>query len=571
MTLAKENTKPGGMTLLHWLTASHARASLFLAMAALALFLPGFFTLHPMDRDEPRFAQATKQMLETGDFVAIRFQDEARNKKPVGIYWLQATSVKIGETLGVRDARRQIWLYRLPSLLAAVGSVLLTYWVALAFLGRTNALLAALLLGSTVLVGVEARLAKTDATILATVLAAMGAFARVYLGQTSGHPWRLPAIFWTAIGIGLLVKGPITPMIPLFAGVFLAIKDRGAPWLGALKPLPGLAWAVALVLPWFVMIMIQTQGAFLADSVGADMLGKVASGKEAHGAPPLTYFAAFWGTAWPMAPLAALAAPFVWKLRKEKQIAFLAAWILPAWIMFEAVPTKLPHYVLPLYPAIAILIALAIEKNALKLDARWRRAILWLVPMLAILLLAGAAIYADWRLGGAPGWLFWLMGPCTVALSIGYAMANIIQPVRVIAGTLAAGFLYVTVYSGLLTAEFGDDIAISPRLATSVSNPGHCRSLQLATAGYYEPSLVFLTDTNLTMTNGAGAAEFLRGGPCRAVFVEERQEPAFREALSGVPNVNLREHIVGTNINGGRRLVIGVWVRPSEPPAEKSF
>ena len=74
--------------------------ALLLVLLSLALFLPGFASLQPMDRDEPRFAQATKQMLETGDFVAIRFQEEARNKKPVGVYWLQAGFVAGAEALG---------------------------------------------------------------------------------------------------------------------------------------------------------------------------------------------------------------------------------------------------------------------------------------------------------------------------------------------------------------------------------------------------------------------------------------------------------------------------------------
>ncbi len=58
------------------------------------LFLPGFFTIPPIDRDEVRFAQATKQMVESGDFVDIRFQDDVRYKKPVGIYWMQAAALK---------------------------------------------------------------------------------------------------------------------------------------------------------------------------------------------------------------------------------------------------------------------------------------------------------------------------------------------------------------------------------------------------------------------------------------------------------------------------------------------
>ena len=108
-------------------------------------------------------------MVESGDYVDIRFQDEVRYKKPVGIYWLQAAAVKAGEALGVPQARTTIWLYRMPSLLGAIGAVLLTYWAALAFVARRAALLAALMMASSILLGVEARLAKTDAMLLLTV------------------------------------------------------------------------------------------------------------------------------------------------------------------------------------------------------------------------------------------------------------------------------------------------------------------------------------------------------------------------------------------------------------------
>ena len=497
----------------------------------------------------------------TGDYIAIRFQQEARNKKPVGIYWLQAASVSLGEALGVEDARRKVWLYRLPSLIGAVASVLLTYWTALAFVGRPAALLAALLLGSTVLIGVEARLAKTDATVLATVLAAMGSFARLFLAGHSG--WRLPAIFWTAIGFGLLVKGPITPMIPLLAGVALYARDRSAPWLRGLKPLTGLFWALLLVLPWFVMIMIATKGAFLADSVGNDMLGKVGSGKEAHGAPPLTYFAAFWATAWPMAPLAALAAPFAWRSRSDPKVLFLLAWIVPAWLLFEIVPTKLPHYVLPLYPAIAILTALGVERGALALDARWKRSILWLVPALVLILLGGALGYGIWS-GALPGLAWFVFAPLAMVFAIGFALARIDPGQRIGLGALAAACLYAAAYSGVMTADTGREIAISPRLARTAAVPG-CRETGLATVGYYEPSLVLLTRTDIAMLDGARAAEFLKEGACRLAFVESRQEAAFRAALEGRSDIVLRERIGGLNINGGRKLDIGVFVRGAAP------
>ncbi len=204
------------------------------------MFLPGFFSIPPIDRDEARFAQATKQMVESGDFVDIRFQDDVRYKKPVGIYWLQAAAVETASALGLPRAQVRIWLYRVPSLIGALGAVLLTYWTALAFVTRRGAVLAGLIMASSVLLGVEARLAKTDAMLLFTVVAAMGALARVYLSWQRGEdpvhpPWTWPAIFWTALAGGILLKGPLILM-------FVGADDRRA---GHSRPVRSVALAAA--------------------------------------------------------------------------------------------------------------------------------------------------------------------------------------------------------------------------------------------------------------------------------------------------------------------------------------
>src|SRR5690242_7162768 len=142
----------GLAAVLDYAAGSHARAVIALLVFCMLALLPGFFTIPPIDRDEARFAQATKQMLETGQYVDIRFQDEVRYKKPVGIYWLQAGAVKAGEALGVPSARTKIWLYRLPSLIGAIGAVLLTYWTALAFVTRRSSLLAAGMMAASIIV-----------------------------------------------------------------------------------------------------------------------------------------------------------------------------------------------------------------------------------------------------------------------------------------------------------------------------------------------------------------------------------------------------------------------------------
>src|SRR4030081_1393949 len=367
----KNRVNPGSrlVGVLDLVTGSHVRAIAFLTLYALLLFLPGFFNIPPIDRDEARFAQATKQMVESGDFVDIRFQDDVRYKKPVGIYWLQAATVETASALGLPRAQVRVWLYRVPSLIGAIGAVLLTYWTALAFLTRRGAVFAGLIMCSSVLLGAGARLAKTDAMLLLTVVAAVGAVGRVVLAWQRGEdpthpPWSWPAIFWTALAGGILLKGPLILLFVVLTIGTLAILDRSATWLWRLRPVWGLMWLLVLVLPWFVAIFWRAGDAFFSDSIGGDMFSELAA-QESHGAPPGLYLLLFWVTFWPGAPLAGMAAPAVWRARREPGAQYLLAWLIPSWILFELVLTKLPHYVLPLYPAIAILIVGALERRVL--------------------------------------------------------------------------------------------------------------------------------------------------------------------------------------------------------------
>src|SRR5690242_18014577 len=94
-----------------------------LCLLCLLLYTPGLAAIPPVDRDEARFAQATRQMLETGNFIRVRYRDEARNKKPIGIYWLQAGAVAVFSA----PESPAIWPYRLPSVLGAMFAVFLTF------------------------------------------------------------------------------------------------------------------------------------------------------------------------------------------------------------------------------------------------------------------------------------------------------------------------------------------------------------------------------------------------------------------------------------------------------------
>jgi 4-amino-4-deoxy-L-arabinose transferase-like glycosyltransferase len=563
----KSAPRPDLKAVVDFAVASHARATMVLLAVALLGFLPGIFSIPPIDRDEARFAQATKQMVETGDYIDIRFQDEVRYKKPAGIYWLQAAVVKAASALGVRGAATTIGLYRLPSVLGAIGAVLATYWAALAFVSRRAALLAALMMASCVLLGVERLLAKTDAMLLLTIVAAMGALARAYLSQElhrqradaidAADAWLIPAIFWTALAAGVLLKGPLILMVAGLAVLALVIADRSAAWLLQLKPVIGAIWFALLVLPWFVAIFGRAGSEFFTESVGQDLFSKVFTSQESHGAPPGFYFVLFWITFWPGAMLAGLSAPSVWAARHEPATRFLLSWLVPSWIVLELVITKLPHYVLPLYPAIAILIAGVVDRGALSRRAWLEWGTMWwfLGPLIA----GVGGIVALAVIGRQFGLLAWpLIGAAAVMGLLAWRLYQVDGAEHALLRAVVAAVLTGIALFGLVLPMLGY-LFPSPALARVLRDSGCVRPVAAA-AGYQEPSLVFLAGTDTRLTDGGSAAEFLRGGACRFAFIEQRQEKSFAQRADAIGlRYTAGPRIEGLNISTGQPITIAVY------------
>jgi len=279
------------------------RDLLLLLAATLVLFVPGLFSLPPVDRDESRYAVATTQMLQTRDFVDIRFQEHPRYLQPAGVYWLQSTSA----AAFTAPETREIWAYRLPSLTSAIFAVLVTGWAAGSAFGRNARLIAGGLLAASMSLGFEARIAKTDAALLASVVVAQFALWRVYTGASTS--WRSPALFWAALGVGVLLKGPIILMVVGLTIVALTLWDRRVAWLQRLRPILGVPLALLIAAPWYVAIGVLSDGEFFQRAVGDNLLHKVGTGQQAHGAPPGYHLAAFPFTFWPGSLLAVLGGP----------------------------------------------------------------------------------------------------------------------------------------------------------------------------------------------------------------------------------------------------------------------
>ena len=553
----------GLSALLDFGLSSHRRAATLLVLVSLAAFLPGFFQIPPVDRDEAYFAQATKQMIESGNYVDIRYQDDVRYRKPIGIYWLQAGVVKTAEMLGVPSAREKIWLYRVPSLVGAIGAVLATYWCALALISRRGALMAALMMAGSVALSLEARLAKTDAVLLFTIVLAMGVLARTYLLSHEGGDnaarlkWTLAALFWTVAAASILDKGPLIVMVVGLAAAALSIVDRSARWLNTLRPFAGVPWLVVLVLPWFVAIYWRAGNAFLVDSVSHDMLSKIVGGQESHGAPPGLYILLLFVTFFPAAALVVPAVPAIWLRRREPVVRFLLAWLVPSWIVFELVPTKLPHYVLPLYPAIAVLLADVVEKNLLsKRPALASAAVWWLIVPSAI---AVAAVAGASMIGGNLELLAWPFFAAAIVCGFyAWRLFGDDGAERSFLYGLAAAILIGIGAFGIVMPSLSP-LFPSVALADMLHN-ATCLNPRAASTGYQEPSLVFLAGTATRLTDPAGAADFLRGGACRFAFVEAREQQPFALRAQAIGlRYRAGPRIDGFNISKGRRIAIAVF------------
>lgn len=537
------------------------RAYLFLLLFGMLFFLPGLSSLPPTDRDESRFAQASKQMLETGNYVDIRLQEVPRYKKPIGIYWLQAATVKLaGQPLD------HIWPYRIPSSLGALATVLLTCFFGSCFFNRRVGLLAGVLVASCLLLGVEARLAKTDAALLATITAMQGLLGLLYLERHERRKgrWPLVLLFWLACAAGILIKGPLPPVIALATVLTLCVVDRQIKLLKTIRPLVGLLLLAAMVLPWFIAIQQATGGEFMQKAFYGDFLPKLLKGQESHGAPPGYYLLLFPLLFWPGSLLVVRYLPQLWQRRSEDIVRFLFAWLIPAWIIFELVPTKLPHYVMPFFPAIALLTAAglsqpaALERSIGKLR-RWLSlplVFVWFVT--ALILTLGLPLLPVWLQRFEPWHVLPLAGGLLI-LRGAWKLQRNLPPLSVLPLFLLGALLIfpVTFYDILPRLE----LAWPSRQVAEILQ--HQPPGELISAGFGEPSLPFLNGTETKLTDAQGAVALLPNPEFRYLLLERRQKQKFKELAPGqLERLHLLRSFDSFNYSKGKKMRLELYAKP---------
>jgi len=535
--------------------------ALLLLVLALTMLLPGQASIPPIDRDEPRFAQASRQMIESGDFVDVRYQDTPRNLQPAGIYWLQVAAVSV---FGDVDAR-EIWPHRMPSWLSAIGVVFVTWWLGALLFGPLTGRFAAALIASCVLLGIEAHIAKIDATLCFAVLLAEASLAKIYLSRDSQERTRRwAALFWIALGVGVLLKGPIPLMIVGGTILALIIIERRTAWLGKLEPIWGAPLMLAIAAPWYVAIGISTHGDFFRTAVGYSVLGKLTQAHQSHGGFP-GYHLALWPVLfWPGSLFAILSAPFVWLERKSAGVRFCLAWIVPAWLVFEFSGTKLPHYTLPLLPAFAILAAAGlVHADRLRFFARpWLFAIatlIWLLAGAAITI--GPLVLAFHFQGSVTPYCVALASAAIVsALAALWLVAKGRLRAALVAAVASAAIVSVNNY-GIVVPSL-DRAFISSRLVSALNQAQRCDNTSVVSFSYREPSLVFLYERGQIFypdTLDEAAQNAFEDPTCTLILADVGDGEFLNVVTQAGGAIEPVAEVAGSNYSTGEEVVLTIY------------
>jgi 4-amino-4-deoxy-L-arabinose transferase-like glycosyltransferase len=496
-------------------------------------------------------------MLETGDFLHIRLQEEPRYKKPIGVYWMQAASVAM-----VSDVeKREIWAWRLPSMLGALLATLACFWGGIACVGRRAAFVGAGLLAVSVLLSTEAMIAKTDAMLCGATTLAMAALGRVFLRRGGA---KAAILFWAALALGVLVKGPITPMVAVLCVVALSGWKRDVRWLAPLASPLGVLVAALILAPWAYALMQAEEGAKALAAMTRDIAPKLGGGGEHGSRPPGLHLLLLPVLIFPASIGLAPAAMSVWRtLRAPRDDArldglrFLIAWAAPTWLVFEIATTKLAHYTLPAYPAIALMAGAGLLRW-LATPTTFRRLGLAIGTVVGSLGIAAAAGVLTFYAPSGRAFLTvvdgaLVAGLCVLVAILATTLALIAQtPGKTLAPILVAALsLLIATREGV--APRADKLLVSRATHRALAQADTDRNpnLPLLIVGYREPSLVFVEGTNTILRQGSeGAVEAQLD---QVVVVSSAEEGKFLQGLHrrGMTLEHIGHPIGGINYSNG--------------------
>ena len=385
-----------------------AQIQIFLIIVLGAIILlPGTGQIPLIDRDEPRFAQATVEMIERGDWVIPYFNGEYRFDKPVLTYWLMRIGYGI---FGISELGA-----RIHSVVSTIMIGLVIWWAGRRWFSSITGLAASIGFLTCLQIIVNGRSCIADMPMVLAVALSQVALCELLRRETTENPllWRL--ILYISLGLGFLAKGPIAMIVPLLS----ALLFRFVFWR---KPLPwrnlglayGLPLTIIIIAAWGVPALLRTQGEFWNVGINKHVVNRGVNIFHGRFYFPFYYLGTIFISLFPWAAFAGRGWPVLRK-RWSVENAFLVSWLITPYIIFSFYATQLPHYVMPGFAAFFLILAQSFDKPVeIKTWMKWLSWVVVALPGLVVIVLLGfmlfvpiTAPYTDIRfcLWGAAGLL----------------------------------------------------------------------------------------------------------------------------------------------------------------------
>ncbi|MBS0205915.1 MAG: glycosyltransferase family 39 protein [Planctomycetes bacterium] len=539
------------------------RQQIFLAMVSALVFFTNLGAYALFDEDEPKNAVCGAEMFERGDWIVPTFNAELRTDKPILIYWWMHLSFR---AFGVSE-----FSARLGSAILAVGTVFLTYHLGRMLYSSTIGCLGATILATCLMFSAVGRAVTPDSTLIFCLMLAFTSYVWAVARRRGGHfsgdtegtitlPQELlPGSVWTslpmyaAMGMAILAKGPIGVLLPCtIIGLLLLVTGRRSeladgrlvaptgPWwrrtgmivLQVMRPVriwqAGLAMRLVLgavivlsiALPWYVVVGIKTDGAWLRGFLGDHNLGRFLESKENHGGPIFYYAIVLLMGCFPWSMFLPLA---VWQLRGRLMRGatfsdsdrLLACWTGVWFVFFSLARTKLPNYVLPMYPALALIVARYLydwKQSAPDVGLISYRLSCQTLGAIGILMMIGLGITMSILLPGEEPLLLVGLIPLVGAI-LSYRAARSEQRERSLQIFTGTAILLATAMIGIAPTRIGlhQD---SPKLAEAARTVSGMAHPTIAVIDAYSPSLIFYTRTPVRGLRGPSeVTDFIQANP----------------------------------------------------------
>ena len=548
---------------------------LVLVLLSTVLFFVNLGKPKLWDRDEPRNARCAVEMMERHDWTVPTFNGELRTHKPILLYWLMMSAYSL---FGVNEFAARFW-----SAALATGTVLLTYSIGRRLFSPRAAFWAAGILSTTLMFNVAARAATPDSTLIFCMTLALALYVRTAfpssespeafssspMPRRDSYPRRLLVVpIYAAMGLAVLAKGPIGIVLPTaIIGLFLSIvrlskrdeSSRAAASLSSrfvitvvrtlsplhllqtawsMRPIIALSSAFIVALPWYLLVGFATDGEWVRSFLLEHNVGRASAAMEGHAGSTLFYYPiAILIGFFPWSILAVPLALDVWGVLTAKSkwatgYQFLLCWVGVFVAVFSIAQTKLPSYVTPAYPAIALLVGAFIDRQfsrEFQVSRFWLQAAAFSLALVGAVGVIAIGYASRFYLPGDR----WVVAVAFIPLVLGgiaWRFANLGQTQQFVQSVGFCGIAFTVAVFGLLLPRVSEQQTIGKLLQASDSSGQPAR---LASYAVHEPSWVFYADQEipfLISNQRQDAIEFLRRDDT-ALITSHSEYESLRESL----------------------------------------